>query len=374
MPGYEVKVMPSCDRMKIVTVIGARPQFIKASVVSKAMREMAPQTIQELLVHTGQHYDTELSEVFFRQLEIPQPTTNLGIGSDTHGAQTGRMLASLERIFIQERPDLVLVYGDTNSTLAGALAAAQLHISVAHVEAGLRSFNRRMAEEINRVLTDHIAGLLFCPTETAVANLRREGITRGVHHVGDVMYDCALAYASMAERTSNILERLELRPKGYFLVTIHRAENTDDPARLSALLDALVKINSRLGPVVWPMHPRTRKALATYQLAGYDALRLTPPLAYLDLQRLMAQARCVLTDSGGIQKEAFFHRVPCLTLRDETEWVETVERGYNQLVGTDTKKILASAATARFPDATPPPYLYGDGRASAAIVQALLAR
>ena len=358
--------------MRIVTIVGARPQFVKASVVSKAFRKLAPQRIQEILVHTGQHYDTELSDVFFRQLGIPKPVINLGIGSGTNGAQTGRMLESIEQVLMEERPDRVLVYGDTNSTLAGALAAAKLHIPVAHVEAGLRSFNRHMPEEINRVVTDHVSDLLFCPTKTAVENLRQEGIVRGIHQVGDVMYDCVLTFAPIAEQNSKILRELNLKPQGYFLATIHRAENTDDPARLKSLLDALFEINRHFAPVVWPVHPRTRKAMLSHKITVDDSLWLTAPLPYLDMQQLMANARCVLTDSGGMQKEAFFHQVPCLTLRDETEWVETTECGYNQIVGTDAKKIIEAAATARFPNGSKSPELFGNGKASLAIVNLLL--
>jgi UDP-GlcNAc3NAcA epimerase len=358
--------------MKILTVVGARPQFVKAAVVSRAFRDAGPGRVEEVLVHTGQHYDLELSGAFFAELGIPEPAYNLGVGSAPNGAQTGRMLEMLEGIILAERPDCVLVYGDTNSTLAGALAAAKLHVPVAHVEAGLRSFNRRMPEEINRVLTDHVSDLLFCPTDAAVANLHREGITTGVHHVGDVMYDCVLAFRQIAECRSSVLESLELEPGAYFFATIHRAENTDDPARLKSILDALLRINDGLGPVVWPVHPRTRKAIERSGLAGHEALRTTAPLPYLDSQRLIANARCVLTDSGGIQKEATFHGVPCLTLRDETEWVETVERGYNKLVGAETDRIFAEASSAHFPAGARPDGLYGDGRASAAVVRILL--
>jgi UDP-N-acetylglucosamine 2-epimerase len=358
--------------MKIVTVVGARPQFIKAAVVSQAFREIAPHQIQEVLVHTGQHYDMELSEVFFHQLGIPLPAVNLGIGSATAAAQTGRMLESLERVMIDECPDWVLVYGDTNSTLAAALAACQLHIPVIHVEAGLRSFNRRMPEEMNRVLTDHVATLLFCPTETACRNLRQEGIVDGVYQIGDVMYDCILRFAPIAEKASDVLERFQLRSGNYFLATIHRAENTAEPSRLQALLDALRQINDRLAPVVWPVHPRTRSAMVTHQLNCSDSIRTTPPLPYFDLQRLMAHARCVLTDSGGMQKEAYFHQVPCLTLRDETEWVETIECGCNQIVGTDTERIIEQAAKARFCMKNVARKLYGDGKAAEEIVNTIL--
>jgi UDP-N-acetylglucosamine 2-epimerase len=282
------------------------------------------------------------------------------------------MLESIEQVLIEERPDRVLVYGDTNSTLAGALAAAKLHIPAAHVEAGLRSFNRRMPEEINRLVTDHIADLLFCPTKTAVENLRQEGVLRGIHQVGDVMYDCVLTFAPIAEQNSKILRELNLKPKGYFLATIHRAENTDDPARLKSLLDALFEINRRLGTVVWPVHPRTRKAMATHRLEKGDSLTLTAPLPYIDFQCLLANARCVLTDSGGLQKEAFFHKIPCLTLRDETEWVETTQHNCNRIVGTDAGKVIEAAEKACFSNGTMIPNLYGDGKASSRIVEVLI--
>lgn len=357
--------------MKVLTVVGARPQFVKAAVVSRAFNEVAPRHIREVLVHTGQHYDEELSDIFFKQLGIPAPAYHLGIGSAPHGAQTGRMLEALEQVLSRERPERVLVYGDTNSTLAGALAAAKLNLPLAHVEAGLRSFKRSMPEEVNRVLTDHVSDLLFCPTKAAVENLRREGITSGVRLVGDVMYDCVLAFKPLAEKCSRILERLEVSPKGYFLATVHRAENTDDPARLKSILGALVELNDRVAPVVWPVHPRSRRSLEEHGIPLPSTLRATPPLPYLDLQRLMAGARCVLTDSGGMQKEALFHGVPCLTMRDETEWVETIEHGFNYLVGADGALIVERAREARPPRGRARS-LYGDGRASAAIVEALL--
>ena len=314
--------------MRILTVVGARPQFIKAAPVSSAIAAN-PDPLEEILVHTGQHFDTEMSEVFFAELGIPQPHYHLGIHGGGHGAMTGRMLAAIEEVILESKPKLVLVYGDTNSTLAGALAAAKLHLPVAHVEAGLRSFNRRMPEEINRVLTDHVSELLFCPTAASVANLTREGIVRGVHQLGDVMYDATLMMMGLANSRSQILDQLGLRPKRYAVATVHRAENTDDPARLAAVLDHLRKM-AREMPVVFPLHPRTRAAACR---AGQvlDGLTTTPPLGYLDMLRLTANAALVLTDSGGLQKEAYFHRVPCVTLRDETEWVETLACGWNRL-------------------------------------------
>ena len=315
---------------KVLSVVGARPQFIKAGVVSRALRRTTG--VGEVVVHTGQHYDENMSEVFFRELEIPKPDYHLGIGGGTHGQNTGRMLEAIERVLLDEKPDWVLVYGDTDSTLAGALAAAKLHIPVAHVEAGLRSFNRRMPEEINRVLTDHVSDLLFAPTETAVQNLLREGISSDkVHLVGDVMYDAALYYGEKAEQKSQILPRLGLRPKEYVLATLHRAENTDDPMRLRVILEALAQVHQEM-PVVFPVHPRTRKRAEAFGLASLlNHVMAIEPVGYLDMLMLEKNARLIATDSGGVQKEAFFYRVPCVTLREETEWVELVELGWNQL-------------------------------------------
>lgn len=318
--------------MKIVTIVGARPQFIKAAAVSRVLRKT--QGVREVLVHTGQHYDANMSEVFFEELEIPRPDYNLGIGSATHGAQTGRMLEAIEEVSFKEKPDWVLVYGDTNSTLAGALAAVKLHIPVAHIEAGLRSFNRRMPEEINRVLTDHASDILFAPTKAAVENLRREGISEEqIQLVGDVMYDAALYYGKKADCRSQILNRLELKPKEYILATIHRAENTDDPQRLRAIFEGFAEVAQEI-KVVLPLHPRTRAALVEVGL--YDkvarSICLIEPVGYLDMVMLEKNARAIVTDSGGVQKEAFFYRVPCLTLREETEWVELVDLGWNKLI------------------------------------------
>jgi UDP-GlcNAc3NAcA epimerase len=314
---------------KIVTIVGARPQFIKAAAFSRAWRSRPG--CSECLIHTGQHYDENMSDVFFRELSIPTPEITLGVGSGSHGVQTGRMLAAIEEVLQAERPDALLVYGDTNSTLAGALAAAKLQVPVAHIEAGLRSFNRAMPEETNRVLTDHVSDWLLAPTETAVANLRREGLDgRHVHHVGDVMYDIALLAAPLADRLATFPAALGLRPREYLLVTVHRAENTDDPRRLRTVFTALEEAGRRW-PVVMPVHPRTRKALATLDLIP-KKVQLLDPVGYLDMLNLTRGARMVMTDSGGLQKEAYFHRVPCLTLREETEWTELVEAGWNQLL------------------------------------------
>lgn len=313
--------------MKVLTIVGARPQFIKASALSRVFRDLS--SVEEVLVHTGQHHDPEMSAIFFDELEIPPPRHTLGIHGGTHGDMTGRMLIHLERVAHKENPDAILVYGDTNSTLAGALAAAKLDVPLAHVEAGLRSFRRSQPEEINRRVTDHLSDLLFCPTSTSVANLTREGIDRGVHQVGDVMYDATLFAADQAETRSTILEQLGLARGQYKVATVHRAENTDEPHRLERVL-TYVRDQARGETVVLPLHPRTRAAASAARITLED-LRVVPPMGYLDMVRLVAHANAVLTDSGGLQKEAYFHRVPCVTLRDETEWVETIEAGWNRL-------------------------------------------
>ncbi|WP_019937283.1 non-hydrolyzing UDP-N-acetylglucosamine 2-epimerase [Bordetella sp. FB-8] len=326
--------------MKLITILGARPQFIKAAAVSRALRDEHKGTIDEIIVHTGQHYDQNMSGVFFEELDIPKPGFNLEVSGGSHGAMTGRMLEGVEKVLLQEKPDWVLIYGDTNSTLAGALAAAKLHIPVAHVEAGLRSFNMRMPEEINRILSDRISTLLFCPTDAAVANLKHEGIVDSVHNIGDVMYDVALFYRERARKQSTSLRDLGLTEGEFALATCHRAENTDDPERLGAIIGALAEIATQL-PVILPLHPRTRKLLADYGMnQKLGGIRLTDPLPFLDMVALEQAARLVLTDSGGVQKEAFFYGVPCITMREETEWVETVEAGANQLVGASRDAIL----------------------------------
>lgn len=329
--------------MKIVTVVGARPQFIKAAAVSRAIRNDYAGQIDEVLVHTGQHYDDNMSKVFFEELDIPRPKYNLEISGGQHGSMTGRMLEGVENVLLQEKPDWLLIYGDTNSTLAGALAAAKLHIPVAHIEAGLRSFNIRMPEEVNRILADRVSSLLFCPTETAVNNLKAEGVCKGVHNVGDVMYDVALFCRDRAQQNSTVLQTLGLMPGAFALATCHRAENTDDPQRLSSILSALADIATQL-PVVLPLHPRTRKLIGDYGLESLlGRLTITEPLPFLDMVALEQSSRLILTDSGGVQKEAFFYGVPCITMRDETEWVETVDLGWNQLVGSSTPSIVSAA-------------------------------
>jgi len=302
--------------MKILSIVGARPQFVKCAPVSRELRRVH----EEVLVHTGQHYDYLLSEVFFRDLEIPAPDYHLEIGSGSHGVQTGRMLAAIEEVIGKEEPEIVLVYGDTNSTLAGALAAAKVHVPVAHVEAGLRSFDRRMPEEVNRVLTDHCSDLLFCPTETAVANLAAEGITRGVHLTGDVMVDALQENLALAKERATV----DLPATGYFLATVHRASNTDDPVALRAIMAAFALLEA---PVIFPVHPRTRKKFAEYGIRPAENVRIVEPLPYFDMLAALAGARAVLTDSGGVQKEAYILEVPCVTLRENTEWVGPRRRG-----------------------------------------------
>lgn len=313
--------------VKILTVVGARPQFIKAAAVSRAIRET--DGLAEVMIHTGQHFDANMSDLFFEELSIPKPKHHLDINGGGHGDMTGRMLMAIEPILFAEKPDWVVVYGDTNSTLAGSLAAAKLHIPVAHVEAGLRSFNRRMPEELNRIVTDHLSTLHFCPTATAIANLAAEGVVKGVHHVGDVMYDATLFALEKAEISSTILSKLQLQSKQYALATVHRAENTDDPERLRDVVQFLLE-QSRGRTVVLPLHPRTRQAAARLGVS-LEGLHIIEPVGYLDMAKLLRHATEVYTDSGGVQKEAYFHRVPCVTLRDETEWTETVSSGWNRL-------------------------------------------
>ena len=385
-------------KMKITTIIGARPQFIKVAPVSRAIAEhnrLTPHSspLTEIIIHTGQHFDADMSDVFFKELNIPKPDYNLGINSASHGAMTGRMLEKIEEILIKEKPDWVLVYGDTNSTLAGALAAAKLHIPIAHVEAGLRSFNREMPEEINRVLTDHCADILFCPTETAVNNFRNEGFSNIINNgklieemfaenepsalsfellplvinVGDTMYDAVLQFSKIARRQSTILEDLSIKPKEYLLATVHRPYNTDIPENLQNILSAFLEINE---PIIFPVHPRTSQCLINSTLSIQNSkLRCTPPVGYLDMLILEQNAKAILTDSGGMQKEAYFFGVPCVTMRTETEWVETLEAGWNVVVGADRTKIVEAVRSSGTDN--PRPELYGDGRAAEKIVSIL---
>jgi UDP-GlcNAc3NAcA epimerase len=362
--------------MKLVSIVGARPQFIKAATVSRAIdarNNALPSRLQidEVVLHTGQHHDSNMSEVFFDELDLSAPKYNLGISGGSHGDMTGRMLAQIERVLLFERPDWVIVYGDTNSTLAGALAAAKIHVPIAHVEAGLRSFNNRMPEEINRILTDRVSTLLFCPTETAVKNLAAEGMLSGVRKVGDVMFDASLYYRERANARGGILRRLKLRGGDYVLATCHRAENTDDVVRLSSIFRGLRRIAADTRVVI-PLHPRARKLADVHGLSHHllqcDVIE---PVSYLDMVQLEQGALAVITDSGGVQKEAFFFGVPCLTVRDETEWVETVESGWNILCGANTDRIVAAwlglRGQSRPEQGTP----YGDGHAAEEILKDL---
>jgi UDP-GlcNAc3NAcA epimerase len=342
---------------RILSVVGARPQFIKAAAVSRAMARTHEFT--EIMLHTGQHFDDDMSDIFFRELGIPHPSYHLAINGGLHGEMTGRMLVEIEAVLVEEKPDVVLLYGDTNSTLAGALAAAKLHLPIAHVEAGLRSFNREMPEETNRVLTDHVSTWLFCPTSAALANLAREGITAGVHHVGDVMYDAALDAVRRARTESRIVKTLSLAPGGYALATVHRPDNTDTRQALVRVLEYL-RHAARDRPIVFPLHPRTRAAAGRFGL-NFEGLMVIPPVGYLDMAQLLENCDIVFTDSGGLQKEAYFHRKPCITLRKETEWIETLNAGWNRLWISDTSFI----ARTDIPE-------YGDGHAARKIC-ALLA-
>lgn len=383
--------------MKIINIIGARPQFIKYAPISRMVIENNKLAIDEsslitnILVHTGQHYDYLMSKVFFDELGISEPNYNLGVGSGYHGWQTGEMLKGIEDVLLKEKPDWVMVYGDTNSTLAGALAAVKLHIPVAHVEAGLRSYNRKMPEEINRIFTDYASSILFCPTENAVNNLLKEGFSNIINNgklieeslnssdstidsapiivnVGDVMYDAMLASLEIAQKKSNVLITYDLLPKTYYLATIHRAENADDPERFKNIIEAFVEI-SRTKQLIWPVHPRNRKYLKSLTLPS--TLRLIDPVSYFDMLILEKNAEKIFTDSGGVQKEAYLMRVPCITLRDETEWVETVESRWNIIVGTNKDKIIEGALTS-FSNLVSDSH-YGDGRAADKIIKVLKA-
>ncbi len=353
--------------MKIVTILGARPQFIKASMVSKEMNEHG--VIQEVIIHTGQHFDENMSEIFFQEMEIPKPKYNLEINTLPHGAMTGRMLEEIEKTLQKEQPDWVIVYGDTNSTFAGALSAVKMHIPVAHVEAGLRSFNRKMPEEINRVLTDHLCDICFAPTTTAIDNLRMEGISeKKTRLVGDVMFDATLYYGSAANQDLKFLKKLDLHNESYVLATIHRPENTDYPERLKSIVEALNQINSS-NPVVLPIHPRTRSKLLQQKIK--TDFKIMDPVGYLQMLTLIKNSRIVLTDSGGLQKEAYFLKKCCVTIRNETEWVELVEHGNNVLAGSDKAMIIDSFEKMLEVNADFSQKLYGDGNTSKLIVENL---
>ncbi|MCP4482312.1 MAG: UDP-N-acetylglucosamine 2-epimerase (non-hydrolyzing) [bacterium] len=358
--------------MKILTVVGARPQFIKAATVSRVIKNV--QGIEEIIVHTGQHYDKNMSSIFFEELDIPSPDYNLCVGSGSHGRQTAMMLIKVEEVIQEHRPDYVLVYGDTNSTLAGALASTKIHIPVAHVEAGLRSYNMFMPEEQNRVLTDHVSSFLFCPTENAVNNLKRENIYNGklrsskekiyVSNTGDVMYDALLFNIDILEEKSKILETLDLEEGTYILGTVHRAENTNSPQRFSTILDLFGNLSDK---VILPLHPRTKKYLIDYDIRVGDNITIIEPVGYFDILNLEKHAKAIFTDSGGMQKEAFFLKVPCFTLRNETEWIETLEEGWNRLVkfggDSDSFNITRPSLQKNF---------FGDGNAAEKIVDYIM--
>lgn len=348
--------------MKILTVVGARPQFIKAAAVSRILREKH----QEILIHTGQHYDENMSEVFFQELDIPKPEYNLNIGSGNHGEQTGKMLIELEKIYIKEKPDLVLVYGDTNSTLAAALCASKLLIPVAHVEAGLRSFNMKMPEEQNRILTDHLSKFLFAPTDTAVNNLHKEGIIEGVYNVGDVMFDAVLKFKDLSRNKIDFFNKLELNENEFILSTIHRAENTNYIDRLENIIGALSESNKR---IVLPLHPRTKKYISEYGLKIGENVKIIEPVGYLEMVLLESMSQKIVTDSGGVQKEAFFLGKPCITMRDETEWVETVQNGWNMLTGTNKAKIIDGILN--FTPSKEQVKVFGDGKAANKILEVI---
>ena len=347
----------------VVSIVGARPQFIKAAPVSRALAS----SFKEILVHTGQHYDYGMSEIFFSEMEMRPPDFNLGVGGGTHGEQTGRMLIELEKVLAQADADCVLVYGDTNSTLAGALVAAKAGIPLAHVEAGLRSYNRAMPEELNRIVTDRLSSLLFCPTDAAVVNLEKEGIKEGVHRVGDVMYDALLHNLERAHKHSKILDQLGLRKGEYALATVHRAGNTDYADRMRSILNGLGSLSTH---VIFPVHPRTRRMMDEWGLSADSNVSVIDPVGPFDILVLQENANCILTDSGGMQKEAYLLGVRCITLREETEWVETVSTGWNRLAGVDAQTICQLYETWH-PQGEQPP-LYGEGRAAGQILEALL--
>lgn len=375
--------------MKLITIIGARPQIIKAAALSRAIRNHYSDTIQEIIVHTGQHYDDNMSQVFFDELQIPHPDHNLHVGSASHGVQTARMTEGIESLLIKEQPDYIVLYGDTNSTLAGAVAAAKIHVPIVHIEAGLRSFNKSMPEEINRIVCDHCSTLLFTPTKAGLENLKREGFPMDnqgpytidnpkVYHCGDIMYDNSLHFANIAEEKTNIIQRLELKGKPFVLATIHRDSNTDYPERLSAIFRSIIKLSEEC-QVVLPLHPRTAKLIKTNldedmqkQIFSCPDIKLIPPVSFLEMIALERHARLVMTDSGGVQKEAYFFKKPCIILRPETEWVEIVETGNAILADADECRIMK--AWEHFKDNPPTmfPEIFGDGHAAEFMLEKII--
>ncbi|MBO6027380.1 MAG: UDP-N-acetylglucosamine 2-epimerase (non-hydrolyzing) [Bacteroidales bacterium] len=365
--------------MKIVTIIGARPQIIKAAALSRAIRERYADRIQEVIVHTGQHYDDNMSQVFFDELGIPHPDHNLHVGSATHGVQTARMIEGIERILFDEKPDAIVLYGDTNSTLAGAVAASKIHVPVVHIEAGLRSFNKNMPEEINRIVCDHCSTLLFTPTQAGLDNLAKEGFpihnegpytidNPKVYHCGDIMYDNSLHFSAIADQKVKVLNSLGIAEKPYVLATLHRDGNTDDPARLNAILEAFTELSKEI-TVVLPMHPRTRKKATGFQA---DNIIITDPVSFLEMIQLEKHARLVLTDSGGVQKESYFFRKPCVILRPETEWVEIVKAGAATLADADKTKILEASHQYLKQPPVDFPAIFGDGHAAEFMLEKML--
>lgn len=355
--------------MKILTIIGARPQFIKAAALSRYLKSIPD--IKEIILHTGQHYDNNMSDDFFSELGIPIPDYNLGVGSDTHGQQTAKMMMGIEDIALREWPDFILIYGDTNSTIAGAIVGAKLHIPVVHVEAGLRSYVREMPEEINRVVSDSISTILFCPTQIAVNNLKREGIIKGVYNVGDIMFETYLYYKDKAQKISTILNKLNLKPKEFILCTIHRASNTDNIENLKNIFIGLTNSTEK---IILPLHPRTTKKInqnESFKKYIGQNIKIINPIGYFDMICMEANAKKIVTDSGGVQKEAYFNKVPCITLRENTEWVETVEEGANKLVGVNPKGIKESISNFHPKKQNYSKSLYGDGRTSEKIIKIL---
>jgi len=353
--------------IKILSIVGTRPNFVKIAPLLKEIKKH--RNLESVLVHTGQHYDFGMSESFFEELSIPKPNYNLGVGSGSHAWQTAEIMKKLEQVVLAENPDLIIVVGDVNSTLAGALTAAKLYIPIAHVEAGLRSFNRSMPEETNRILTDHISDFLFCPTKISVENLKKEGITKGVYNVGDIMYDALLSNIKIAEKKSKILEKLEIKKGEYLLLTVHRSSNTDNLNNLQKIIEAVAESNER---IIFPVHPRTKKQIEKLQLKHWENIKYIEPVGYLDMIVLEKNAKKILTDSGGVQKESYWLGVPCITLREETELVETVNFGWNVLVGTDKNKILKEIKKVNF---TKKHYDYfGNGKTADKILRILVSK